>query len=143
MIGRRKFLSVLGVGAVAAPVAGRQIISAAGGIEGAYAQMPSSPPPNVGQAFRSGGLSFDPWEQARRAFANKETLDKITSELFAEQRTINAIDHDLASKRSFSLAAKVAFQRQRNVERRLADMSGTYPGHRIHEIIQKATKLFG
>lgn len=44
---------------------------------------------------------------------------ELESILYEDQRHVGFIDPDLAAKRSFSLAAKVTFQRQRNVERAL------------------------
>lgn len=44
---------------------------------------------------------------------------ELESILYEDQRHVGYIDPDLAAKRSFSLAAKVTFQRQRNVERAL------------------------
>ena len=80
---------------------------------------------------------------ARRAFGNADTFETVRSILFEENKIVGAIDHDLASKRSFSLAAKVTFQRQRNVERRIEEMKTEYTGSRIYSAMRKATSLFG
>lgn len=51
---------------------------------------------------------------------------QIESLAFEGNRYVSRIDPDLAVLRSFSLNAKVTFQRQRNVAREMADKDGSY-----------------
>ncbi|MGE0751839.1 MAG: hypothetical protein AB7F39_06740 [Variibacter sp.] len=69
--------------------------------------------------------------------------DKLTSLLYEENRVVNRIDPDLAVLKSFSLAAKIAFQRQRDVERQLAYQYGgkLTPWGRIQKLISRAAGL--
>jgi len=64
-------------------------------------------------------------DQWTRAFSTALFKDTARSMLYEMEHTIWALDVDLASKRSFSMAAKLTFQRQRNVERRLELMQKT------------------
>lgn len=135
MLGRRKFLGMLGVGAAAAPLAGQQLLreSTIGQVSmHDWRGAPAGPAPV--STFQ---------DMAKRAFASKETLEAARSMLFEEQRDVGAIDHDLASKRSFSLAAKVTFQRQRNVGRQIEQMQANSVHGRLHDLIAKPFKVFG
>ena len=58
----------------------------------------------------------------------------LESVLYEQERIVAGIDYDIASKRSFSVAAKVTFQRQRNVERRLQAGSWGSSWERIKSI---------
>jgi hypothetical protein len=53
----------------------------------------------------------------RKALNTRESRAELESFIYAEHRHIWALDYDLAANRSMSLAAKVAFQRQRLVQR--------------------------
>lgn len=55
-------------------------------------------------------------------FSNPASFAEICDELFAEQRTVFTVDPDIAVLKSFSDMAKITFQRQRNVERALAEL---------------------
>lgn len=52
---------------------------------------------------------------------DSRAMAEIRDELWAEQRTVTQVDPDLLVLKSFSPMAKITFQRQRNVERALAD----------------------
>ncbi len=125
-MGRRKFLSALGFGAVAAPGVGQQIIG------GAF----NPAMPAAGWASGTPVAAKDFAAMSRSAFSNLQSREAIRAILFEEYKLVGAIDHDIASKRSFSLAAKVTFQRQRNVERRIDEMQAAYPHERINKIIR-------
>lgn len=75
------------------------------------------------QAYTNGVPAAE-FERTRRALSNPVNREAARSLLFEQNRYIHRLDHDLASKRSFSLAAKITFQRQRVVERDLADRCG-------------------
>lgn len=55
--------------------------------------------------------------------------------LYERFRTIGYIDPDLAVYRSFSLAAKICFQRQREVQRALAEADEADVWSRIHRFM--------
>lgn len=66
---------------------------------------------------------------------------QLESLLFEDVRVIYGIDHDLASKRSFSLAAKVTYQRQRIVAQKIREMESEWPYQRINNLISRALGL--
>lgn len=130
MIGRRQAIQAIGLGALAAPAAAREITQNTLAGPRAYGEASTG----IGQAISPG---LPPWERARRAFADKETLAAIRASLFEQNKIITVLDTDLATKRSFSLAAKIAFQRQRNVEAEMQRMTlDHYSGH-AWGIVQK------
>lgn len=55
----------------------------------------------------------------RRALNTKQSRQELEALLYQDMRNVYSFDHDLASNRSMSLAAKVCFQRQRNVQREI------------------------
>jgi hypothetical protein len=81
---------------------------------GSYGMPVGSYPTSAGQQ-----RLFDPRELMRKALADPKQRAAMASLLFEKHRTVGVIDPDIACYRSFSLNAKVAFQRQRNVERDL------------------------
>lgn len=128
MIGRRGFLQRFGVGVIAAPAAAKSamekaqaelanvVVSGAGG-----ALAPSQSPD---------GAALDGFSLRKHlagVLQNAEHRDVYTSLLFQRHRWIGYIDVDLATKRSFSLAAKVTYQRQRNVAREIAEDTAESP----------------
>lgn len=58
----------------------------------------------------------------RMIFGDAEALAEIRDELFAAQRHVTAIDPDILIMKSWSPMAKLTFQKQRNVERALAEL---------------------
>lgn len=59
----------------------------------------------------------------RMVFGDAQAMAEIRSELMQqEMRSVTYIDPDIMHKKSWSPMAKVAFQRQRNVERAIADL---------------------
>jgi hypothetical protein len=141
VLGRRRVLGLL----AAAPLAARgaaeesamrltQMIrpQGLGFIRGAEGGPASGPMPAVTAAERRFALQ---WPSLRQ---------QIESELYQANRVVHSIDHDLASKRSFSLAAKVAFQRQRNVQRALDEFRKDEPHvwERMNSLFLKARSLF-
>lgn len=53
----------------------------------------------------------------RKALDTPERRAELEAILYEEHRSVHNLDPDLAANRSFSLAAKVCYQRQRNVQR--------------------------
>jgi hypothetical protein len=75
---------------------------------------------------------------------NKELLSEITSQMYEHERIINHIDPDINIYKSFSPMAKITFQRQRNVQRQLHNLTGEhsdYWGDRVNAFFQKV--MFG
>jgi hypothetical protein len=76
--------------------------------------------------------------QITRALLDPKTRQEIESILFQQEyRSVSVIDADIAVHRSFSLSAKIAFQRQRNVERHLEGMSADSPWRQVQNALQK------
>lgn len=82
-------------------------------------------------------MAYPTNEQMQEALRFPQAREVVTHLLYEEERLVGRIDPDLAVMRSFSLNAKIAFQRQRNVERRLAGMGHEYPYQRINRAIFK------
>jgi hypothetical protein len=122
MLGRRAFLTRLGIGAAAAPVVARQALEAASGqlagVTMAPARPPDHPPSGKGGAPQVG---TDTPRALKKLWQVPALRDEYESLMFERNQRVGYIDLDLATKRSFSLAAKVAYQRQRNVARDIAD----------------------
>ena len=76
-----------------------------------------------------------------RAFLDPKFRSAMEEASFRSNRHVSCIDHDLASKKSFSLAAKITYQRQRNVERELRN----YTEQNFHywEVIENYFNPFG
>lgn len=95
--------------------------------------IPPATPPNgwggsaqaVGQNM--GNMVAEPLMKSDRAlrliFSDAAALAEIRSEIFDQQRQYSTnIDPDIMVLKSLSPMAKITFQRQRNVERELADL---------------------
>ena len=121
---RRKFLSLLGVGTAAGPLA----IKAAGdaeilklsGINQAFAStgigLASGQP--AGQAAIGGNLSYQQIMIGASDYVKMFGLPEvIEAELRDQAKWISSLDSDLASKKSWSMSVKLLEQRQRNYER--------------------------
>lgn len=54
-------------------------------------------------------------EQFATSLLNPILKSQIESLLFQQYKSVGGLDYDIACHKSFSLAAKIAFQRQRNV----------------------------
>lgn len=129
MLARRKFLGMVAASPVAAKMAAEAAAANLAGLRLGGAGYLGVP-----QAIAGGEITKGAW---RLAVANKDALKEIRSLLFERQRHVNSIDHDLAAKKSFSLAAKVAYQRERNVQRELEDMTNEWSWSRLESIGKK------
>ena len=129
MIGRRAALQAIGLGALAAPAAARQV--AADTIGGLNARG------LVGGAGQVMSAQTSSWERAALAFADKDTREAIRASFYRQHKSIHILDADIANKRSFSLAAKIAFQRQRNVETEMESILSDGWGNHAYGIIEK------
>lgn len=134
--GRRSFLRLLAV----SPIAGKAAAEAAaarlsgleiGGVDGVNTRgiMPSS----VGDPTPDDHLRI-------LSMPGKRT--EIRSMLFERERRVSSIDPDIACHRSWSLNAKIAFQRQRNVEEAMREMVETTIWRRIDNFIRDSLKPF-
>lgn len=127
MFGRRSFLRALG----AAPLAGRAAAEAVAkelgqigsiGVAGACTPLPSGlretisgQPAGLANAMTGSFTSVARRKMMEGVLADKESKDEINSILYLCHRNIHHLDHDIGSKQSWSLAAKITFQRQRLV----------------------------
>lgn len=130
---RRNILALIG----ATPLAAREALEtkamSLAGVAG-----PEAPTPPYGMP----AASSDPTkQQIISALRIPSVREEMRSLLFEEHQRVGYLDHDLASKRSFSLAAKIVFQRQRNIERRLVEMQTEYTWNRINQAILRALGL--
>lgn len=64
--------------------------------------------------------------------------EQLTPVFYERNRHVSFIDPDLASKRSFSLAAKIVYQRQRNVERDMAEWRAESTWDKIERLVQNS-----
>lgn len=83
-------------------------------------------------------------DQIRHALLSPFVRRQVESILYEEQRHVGTIDPDIAVLRSFSLSAKIAFQRQRNVGHRLAMISEgptRWSWRRVNAVILRAVGL--
>jgi hypothetical protein len=153
---RRRFFSFMAAAPIGAKAAAEQLAGIAsvgsygqrnavgsGGLSGLFSDGPvggnSSLPTVAGltRLQKQGAL--------RAALLSPEVHARIESIIFEDNRMVAHIDHDLASKRSFSLAAKVTFQRQRNVARQMSyDVLEQTPWRRLNEWSETVFKtVFG
>lgn len=119
MIGRRSFIRVLGVipAAAAAPAEALKMVgirsAGLGSISHAVGIITGPDDP-------SGTSTNDPNKAANWLLANG--LPSFVKEALRRDRRVpNGLDPNLVANRSFSLAAKVAIQRERDFERACAD----------------------
>jgi len=131
-LARRSFLRVIGMAPIAAKMAAEDAVSKAAVINvsgiGSYGGM-------VGRSS-SGPESITP-SQYKMAFASKAFRGIFESEIFEQQRHVPLLDYDIAQHKTFSLAAKIAFQRQRNVERYMQSMQIDSPWERLPKMVIK------
>lgn len=151
MTDRRSFLRLLGLSPIAAKVAADQ---AAADLSGVTANGLSFEPPEFGASWmgHSGEkLITDEIEShrgrsklIRLACKVPQLYSELESELYRSHKHIGSIDPDLASMKSFSLAAKITFQRQRNVEHMRGGLCSEYNGsyereeHLVKTVARKA-----
>jgi len=96
------------------PMGGGYLRDVLGGqIEGLPANSASPPNWHLMRKLRD--------EMVQKALNTKKSRAELESIIYEEQRHIWTLDHDLAANRSMSLAAKITFQRQRNVQRSIRE----------------------
>lgn len=122
---RRSILKLFSAAPMAGPAAAKAVLDehAAG--------LAALTMTGVGSGSNSPGLDSEDGfkaEQLTRALSLPQTRGRIISHLYQDEfRHVHCLDADLAANRSFSLAAKVVFQRQRNVERELENLQRDVP----------------
>lgn len=123
---RRKLLGWIGMAPVAAPLAANQITAALGEKLAFDAQAAKLASIDItGMTEKSVGLGIhenNPPQyihKVRRILANEFYRRQVESSLYEANADVRCLDPDIANKKSFSLSAKVTFQRQRNVAKEL------------------------
>lgn len=127
MIGRRNFLRAAAVAPLAARKAAEAVLAGVsrldvGGVSANY----GVPQPMGGQ-----GVTQLQWRGILSTVAGREEVRRV---IYEDERTIARIDPDLAVLKSVSLSAKIAYQRERNVERRLSSMEDEWPWQKLETI---------
>jgi hypothetical protein len=143
-LGRRKFLGLFGVGAMAGPAAAKQLIESATAKTAGIASI-GSVPLEYPQPTASNCHPGDGPKALRLIRSLPGLYDDYESAVFERERLVRWLDPDIAAKRSFSLAAKIAYQRQRNVAREIDAFGQTWdqsPWGRVDAIVRKALSPF-
>lgn len=137
MIGRRSVLKFLGASPIVAREAAEEAAKTLSGVTRGGMGIPGMDvrdmmreniPQEVGQSLGIGGPAQGDWRVVREmrdkivlnALRAKESRRELEIILYENHRTVHGLDHDIAANRSWSLAAKLVYQRQRNVERDIA-----------------------
>lgn len=125
MASRRKFLGMLSTSPIAAKTAADEAIGKLSGIS-----------PSVGYANQAPRLAETQRWECITALKNTLLRDQITRMLYEQHKWVSYIDPDLAAYKSFSLNAKITFQRQRNVQKELDQMQYGWVWERITNLIK-------
>ena len=119
-VGRRGFMGLIGLGAVSGPLAARQAAQAE------IAKLttlagPSVMPMASGQGIGTGGPPVDESQQYIKMSNYLKVFGRLPEHIEYNVRerskSVYHLDSDIAALRSFSLAAKIAWQRERNYEK--------------------------
>lgn len=135
MFGRRSFLRALGAAPLAAKAAAEAATKQLGRIGAVGFRNESSmslsdivnhqsigATVGLDNAVGNGALSRSAKREAMRMIlADSKKRAEIRTLLYQSNRVISRIDPDIGGRRSWSLAAKIAYQRERFVERDLAE----------------------
>jgi hypothetical protein len=119
MKSRRSFLRALGAAPLIAKGAAEEAAKSMAGISTTGAICASE---RVAVSLGGGtnlASSYPSPLDIKQMFFDAAFRELIESASYQNNRHVSFLDHDIASKRSWSLAAKVTFQRQRNVARDL------------------------
>lgn len=136
---RRSFLGFM----AAAPIAGKAVA------EEAIAKRAGINIAGVGARSGLGapmgdGIATNPTPlQYKAALANPVTRAIYEGLLYEQERFVYAIDQDIGVHRSVSLAAKIVYQRQRNVSRHIRAVQDEYPWSRMTKLIKDTLGVFG
>lgn len=123
---RRSFLALMGAAPIAARTAASELVAKQAGISStglaSYGLRGGEAGQSIGTVIlpnMPGRPIHEVWQQAFKLYPAIRAEQE--SALF-EQERVAVLDPDIAVHRSFSMAAKIAYQRQRNVARRLEEM---------------------
>jgi hypothetical protein len=114
--------------ALAAPFVGKIKGFEAGGLGGAGGSpgaSPHNPPVYTGTAPTLMAAKISRESALARLLSDGNTVAELRSRLFAETHP-SAIDPDLLILKSLSPMAKLAYQRQREVEKKLKELTSSY-----------------
>lgn len=81
-------------------------------------------PPGEGISTKPIEPKMPRWQAARAVLGDPEARAQATAFFYERHRVVTYIDPDIEIMRSWSPMAKIAFQRQRNVEHELERMMG-------------------
>lgn len=140
-VGRRKFLGLIGMSPIAAKAAADELVLKEVMSAGSY-DLPIS---GVYQtaASGSGGVMEEPYWMKPLRWLQKNKLPEWTlSEIRQETRHVSSLDPDLAAKRSWSPAVKIAEQRERNFRRRVESTMRGPEMQAIREEFRKQTGIY-
>lgn len=115
---RRSFFGFLGAAPLAAKAAADDAVAKMAGVNTTgFASVYTQIPPSASGASMQGRT---PASYAR-LLKDPKTRAELEHLFWREQSHVSLIDADIAVHRSFSLNAKIYYQRQRNVQRRIKD----------------------
>ncbi len=137
---RRGFLGALARAPVVGAIAGKALRDEAaaklagvslsglngGGPEPPFSTIGSEPSPSQ-------------WQSLLRDFSKRSQIEAM---LYEMNRGVYSLDPDLAVNRSFSLAAKIVYQRQHNVARRIEELQNEHPWRRLNNMVCSWIKLW-
>jgi hypothetical protein len=148
---RRAFIQTLSRSPIVATIAGKAIteraaMDLAGISTGLYGGggVDEAPKDTGDYPKIQGKECVEPTPQQWKLFLNNKLFrSEVETLLYDDYRTIHRIDPDLAVLRSLSLNAKIAFQRQRIVNRELEQLGQVYNSRwgRIRRLGEKYLKL--
>lgn len=156
MLGRRSFLRVLGAAPLAGRAADEAVVKELGGI-GVLGSTSCPMSAGFGEAIGSQTSSIMPgqlvgqsWWSAtakrnamRSILANKDRNAEIRAILYRSHRRIHHIDPDIGGRQSWSLAAKVVYQRQRLVDQEVKEsIQDATPWQAVNEWVENQLKVF-
>jgi hypothetical protein len=134
---RRKFFGFIAASPLAGRAAAQQMAERLSGI-------PLTAPGGMAEGGVSPTSAPDITHLQWRALLKlPEARAAIVSEIYKREHKVYRIDHDLGVKRSFSLAAKIAYQRERNVAHELELLTEQYPWQRIQNAGRKFLSMIG
>lgn len=136
---RRGLLKLLGAAPVAAPRIAAEMQAKAALQAADAAKLIGTQISGLGdEAPLSLDITPKEVQKALRIPFAKEGIMEI---LWNQHRHVYALDPDLAVKKSFSLNAKITFQRQRNVERRFKELQEEPAWLRIPNFVRNILKF--
>lgn len=156
LFGRRSFLRALGAAPLAGRAAAEAVTKELGGIGvlGGPAQGPM--PAGLGEAignttrgraYQEAGRGW--WsetakrEAMRSILANKDHDAEIRTLLYQSHRRIHHLDPDIGGRMSWSLAAKITYQRQRFVDQEIkGSLQDATPWQAINNWVENKLKGF-